>query len=417
MSRKRDGVRTASDRHLSLERRLDRILGPPLVLALSRIVRRRQAPQPASDPHHILLIKLHGIGNIVLILPALRLLRRRFPQAEIDFFSFTSNRGIIEDTPEISSTHFIDRTTLSTLVGTAARIVPALARARYDLVVDFDQFAHLSTLAALMTRAPVRIGFKNPSLSRHRAYTIPVSWVDIDHVSATFLRLAAHAAGLPTVPGIGEGERIIPLSACHRHEAAAFAAAEGIGLGDVLVLLHPGSSENLVIRRWPAERFAELGTRLAALPGVRIVVTGGPDEAGLVERVRAAIRPPAPATTGRLSLKGFAALCSRAELVVSNDTAAVHIAAAMGTPVAGIYGPNTPALYGPTGGSDLVFHHEFPCSPCITNLNAKFSSCLRPRCIDAVTVEEVFSAIRTTFFDADGRLLPAFVKDRGGNRG
>jgi ADP-heptose:LPS heptosyltransferase len=276
------------------------------------------------------------------------------------------------------------------------RTFPRLRRRAYDLVIDFDQFAHFSAIAALLTGAPGRIGFRNPTLRRHLAYTTPVVYLDMAHVSRTFARLA-EIAGAPLVPGLC---RRISLAAEHRRESSAFLAEAGMDPEADVVVLHPGSSENLTLRRWPAERFALLGDRIAGELGCGIVISGGREENALAESVRRMMRQPAANAAGKLSIRGFASLCERVRLVVSNDTAAVHVASAMGTPVVGLFGPNTPFLYGPLGDNDLVFYTEPPCSPCLSNLTSKVSDCRRARCMEEITVEAVFDGIRSRYFES-----------------
>jgi len=391
---------STKDLYLSLERKVDRYLGPPLVALLSLFSRRPGRGASPPEPRRILLVKLHGIGNIVLLLPVMRQLRHRFPEAELDFLSFRTNAGILEGTEEIAQCHFLDRGSAWGLAGSILRTFPLLRRRAYDLVVDFDQFAHFSAIATLVTGAPRRIGFRNPTLRRHLAYTTPVVYLDMAHVSRTFARLA-EAAGAPPVPGIS---RRVALGEEHRRESAAFLSEAGIAIGEEVVVLHPGSSGNLTLRRWPAERFALLGDRIAEELGCRVVVSGGREEIPLAESVVRRMRRPAVNSAGKLSIRGFAALCERARLVVSNDTAAVHVASAMGTPVAGLYGPNTPFLYGPIGGNSLVFYTELPCSPCLCNLTSKVSDCRRARCMEEIPVDSVFEGIRRRYFGSPGAL-------------
>jgi ADP-heptose:LPS heptosyltransferase len=98
--------------------------------------------------------------------------------------------------------------------------------------------------------------------------------------------------------------------------------------------------------------------------------------------------------------------------MISSDTAPVHIASAMGAPVVGLYGPNTPFLYGPSGDNNLVFYHQIPCSPCLTNTNRKLSKCSFARCMDGITVGEVAAGIEMKYFGRGGELKAAFKKSR-----
>ncbi len=380
------------DAYLRFERKADRYLGPILLGVLSVFRRRSPPARRTSDPRKILLVKLHGIGNVVLLLPVIRQLRRRFPKAEIDFLSFRSNAAILEGVEEVSRCYFLDRGSPWGLVRSIIRAFPRIRRGSYDLVLDFDQFAYFSAIATLLTGAPERIGFRNPTLHRHWAYTTPVVYLDLTHVSRTFARLG-EVAGAPVVPGI---PRRIAIGAEDRRELSAFLRSCGIREDDDIAVLHPGSSENLTLRRWPADRFAELGDRIAGELECCVVISGGHAEITLVRSVAARMQRRA-VTAAALSLRGFAALCESARFVVSNDTAAVHIASAMGTPVVGLYGPNTPFLYGPLGEDDLVFYKELPCSPCLCNLTSKMSDCRESRCMEEIGVEEVFGAIRARF--------------------
>jgi ADP-heptose:LPS heptosyltransferase len=166
--------------------------------------------------------------------------------------------------------------------------------------------------------------------------------------------------------------------------------------------MHPGSGDNFLGRRWAPENFARLADHLLEMHGGTVVVTGSGGEKALVEDVVARIRrrDRVLAAAGRLSVRGLAALCARAAVVVSNDTALVHLGSALGRPVLGIYGPNTPVLYGPLSRGSVAFYHRTPCSPCLTNFNYKSSFCRMPVCIRGVHVEEVAAAADRLLGDA-----------------
>ena len=104
------------------------------------------------------------------------------------------------------------------------------------------------------------------------------------------------------------------------------------------------------------------------------------------------------------------------DLVISADTAAVHLASALDIPVVGLYGPNTPALYGPWGSKGIAVYQQFDCSPCITNFNAKLHTCRHPAgrgaCMRAIEVADVLTAIQQHYFSPTA---PCRLKKLGGD--
>jgi ADP-heptose:LPS heptosyltransferase len=159
-----------------------------------------------------------------------------------------------------------------------------------------------------------------------------------------------------------------------------------------LVVLHPGSGDNFHGRRWPTRRFGLVARRLCDEAGAVVAVTGSRGEAGLAREVAEAAAREVFELAGRLDLRELVALLARADLLVSNDSGPVHLASALGVPVVGLYGPNTPVLYGPLSAGSVAFHDAPPCSPCITNFNYKTSRCRNPVCIAAIEVEPVARA-------------------------
>ncbi|MCK6460783.1 MAG: glycosyltransferase family 9 protein, partial [Planctomycetes bacterium] len=159
-----------------------------------------------------------------------------------------------------------------------------------------------------------------------------------------------------------------------------------------LVILHPGSGDNFHGRRWPTRRFGLVARRLADEAKAVVAVTGGRAEATLAREVVEASERDVWDLSGKLDLKDLVALLARAQVLVSNDSGPVHLASALGVPVLGLYGPNSPALYGPLSPGSVAFHDAPPCSPCITNFNYKTSRCRNPVCIAAIDPEPVARA-------------------------
>jgi ADP-heptose:LPS heptosyltransferase len=158
------------------------------------------------------------------------------------------------------------------------------------------------------------------------------------------------------------GEELdLPVRADERRRYRELAAVHGLQRHRY-VCLHPGA--RMPSRRWPAERFARVGDWLAE-QGFGVVITGREDERHTVAQMRAAMRAPTIDLVGATDLGMFAALIADARLVVSNDTAASHIAAAMRTPSVVIFAGSDPERWAPLDHErHQVVHHPVICRPC-----------------------------------------------------
>jgi lipopolysaccharide heptosyltransferase II len=376
--------------NLSLVKYVDRYLGIALCYAVSVFHLFREMIFPAEytiQPRRILIVKLWGLGNIVMILPVIRAMRRRYPDATIHFLTIASNREILERCPDLDGLHLIDAGSPRRLFASGFRTLGRLRRANIDLIVDFEQFSRASALFGYALGAPQRIGFNTPGQGRGHIYTVQVPVQENRHMSETFFDLA-RAAGveqpiyIPLAPTIDDADR----EAVDRWLAAR-------GASDApLVVMHPGSGDNFPGRRWPAESFAEVAESLVRRHGARVILTGTPNERAVVREVRHHASVPLDDAVGAFRIRELCALIERAHLVCSNDTGPVHLAAAIGRPVVGLYGPNTPRLYGPVGTGHAVFYRNLPCSPCITNSNYKTSFCRMPVCMTNIRPADVTEA-------------------------
>jgi ADP-heptose:LPS heptosyltransferase len=140
-------------------------------------------------------------------------------------------------------------------------------------------------------------------------------------------------------------------------------------------------------KRWPAERFAALAARLHAASGLRSLVLWGPGEADLAAAVvhpaggAAVVAPPT-------SVADLVAVVARARVIVSGDTGPLHVAAAVGTPAVGIYGPTDPARNGPWGRSDVTVSRTDRCA-CHHQRRCR----VRAWCLDDIGVAELERAV------------------------
>lgn len=338
--------------------------------------------------HKILQIKFYGIGNIVMLLPTMAAIRGHFPDAEIDMLSLSSNREMLEGNRFIDNSYFLKYgNNLFQLFVSFFKNIWILRRKKYDMILDFEQFAKISSIMAFLIGARIRIGFETPAQRRDLLYTKKVIYLDFKHMVETFARIAT-AAGVE----VNELSPVrINVSRENILKIKRIELENSISKDDIMIGIHAGTSDNFVYRRWPKENFARLADMLIGKYNARIIFTGVEKE--LVEEIIAFMNNKALNLCGQLGIKELCALIERCDFIISNDTAPVHIASAMGTPVVAIFGPNTPFLYGPRGDYDIILYNELYCSPCMTNFNAKTSYCKEPRCISSITVEEVFDRI------------------------
>jgi len=171
--------------------------------------------------------------------------------------------------------------------------------------------------------------------------------------------------------------------------------AEHVNPGERLIAVCPGGGKNprdkVNAKRWPAGRFAEAALTLAQETGSKVLVLGGQgDEAALsavIDRIPfKGIRPKG------MTLRELAGLISFCSLVVTNDSAPVHIAAALEVPCVTIYGPTNPLAVGPRVATHHVVKSSAECSPCYSN--ERFPGCRDPFCLRDIAVEAVLKAAR-----------------------
>jgi heptosyltransferase-1 len=183
---------------------------------------------------------------------------------------------------------------------------------------------------------------------------------------------------------------VVPDAA--RAAARAFAVKLGASR---LVALHPGVSDFGSIKRWDPARYAAVARHLRDDHGARCVVTWGPDDRALAEEVVAASRDASVLAPATPSLLDLAALYECCDVVVGGDTGPIHLAAALGVPVIGLYGPKDPAVYAPwdarTGAPSAAIWKQVACSPCTLR------RCDDVVCMPAIQIGDVTGAVRRAF--------------------
>jgi ADP-heptose:LPS heptosyltransferase len=299
-----------------------------------------------------LLVRLSSIGDVVHTLPALAALHRHGWEA--GWIVEPPSRVLLDDNPLLAQV-IAAPSRKAFGWGKALRTLRALRAQRYDAALDFQGLWKSAAWARLSGAARV-VGWEQGSRREPASSLLVTESVArsggghvIDKNLALLRPLGIEAMGLREFP--------MPFSA----GAVARVEARLSGLGDGgLVVLNPGGG--WASKLWPADRFGELAKGLRAL-GLRPLVTWGPGEEALADRVVAA--------SGGAALRSFATtlldyveIARRARLVVAADTGPLHLACAVGTPVVALFGPTDPARNGPFAPGDVVVRRTPPCAPC-----------------------------------------------------
>jgi heptosyltransferase-1 len=324
-----------------------------------------------------LLVRLGSLGDIVHALPAAAALRDTFPHARVDWVVETKWARVLEGNPDLSEVIELDRKSPEGMMGTLRRL-----RARnYTSAVDF-QALYKSALLAFASGAPERIGFKSSYAREGLA-----SWFYTDRLDPRGAHKVEHNLGLVRRAGALASKPRFPLAvhAVDHERISSELAAHG--LGDFFVL-NPGGGWRS--KCWPAERYGELHRRLAERYGWRGMVSFGPGEEELAERVIEAAGETAPVAVP-FGLGPLMALLLRAKFVVSADTGPLHLACALGAPVVGLFGPTDPSRNGPYSARDTVVRNPRFCETTYRRGSSYSAGML------SITVEQVLDAVIERF--------------------
>jgi heptosyltransferase-1 len=305
----------------------------------------------------ILIIKPSSLGDVVQALPAVNLIRRRYPDAHIAWLINDNLASLLKNCPVINERIEFHRRAYAHFPALLRR----LRRERFDIVVDLQGLLR-SGIMAWAARAPRRIGLSD---AREGARWFYNETVEVPRVHAVdrYLLAAKHL-------GCDTGTAEFPLGVPPHSNS------------ERLIAINP--SARWQTKLWGDDKFTELVRRL---PSKRVVLTGSVADRPRCEFIAQGCRNLA----GGTDLFQLAELYSRCSVVITNDSGPMHIAAAVGTPVVAIFGPTDPALTGPYGKQHVVLRSGIPCSPCLKD---HCTHTPRMECMSLVTVEQVLVAAK-----------------------
>ena len=306
----------------------------------------------------ILILKPSSLGDVVQALPVLRLLKQHYPDSEIYWWIETGNAPLLEGDPDLAGIFRFDRRRWITPRDwlTHWDSVRRMRQMQFDLVIDLQALAR-SGAVGWLANGKCFAGLHDARELAHGYYDVGVPRPTPDTHAVDWYLAVLRALGVP----VHFNFEWLP----RRGEIARDVEALWSFNGRPTVALLPGARwEN---KRWPAAHFQALITDLHARHGeVRFAILGAKSDGGLAEKISSAAPDACIDLTGRTSLPQMVELLRQCRVVVTNDTGPMHVAAALGKPVVGMFGPTNPARTGPYGQMDrTVRRRDLPCVPCM----------------------------------------------------
>ncbi len=325
----------------------------------------------------ILVIRFSSAGDILLASPFLRALRRRFPEAEIDMLTKDRFRELIEGSPSISRVITLEAGTSFSDLLTLRR---NLRREGYDFV--FDLHNSLRSRIVRFGLGDRRSVFRKPTFRKWLLVRFKINLLrPIVPVPERYLRVG-ESVGLEND---GRGLDFFPGDAT---------SPVRDDLPRPIIALAPGARH--FTKRWPAEKFGELGRRLLDEFGGSLVLLGGPDEVGICGEVEKLIAAEHHVLnlSGRTTFPEAACALEQSSLLVTNDSALAHLGAACSVPVVTIFGSTVEEFgFVPYTEDGIVVQNPgLPCRPCTTIGRAE-CPLGHFRCMNDIEVDDVLEAV------------------------
>jgi len=319
-----------------------------------------------------LVVQTAFLGDLVLTTGLLSCLAER--AGPVDLVTTPAGCSLLGQHPAVRRTWSYDKHAADRGVANLLRLASQLSGERYGTAY-LPHRSLRSAVLAVLARIPLRIGFAGSAGAW--SYTRRIERPTEGHEAERILALAEPAPGARARLSLG-------LTEAERRLAVEWLAARGVG--QPFVTVAPGSI-------WGTKRWPGYEALVRALPGP-VVVIGGAEDRALADAVAAAAPGRAHSAAGSLSLRASAALIERAGLLVTNDSAPLHLASAVGARVVAIFGPTVPAFgFGPRGQDDVVVQLTgLGCRPCSSH-GPMVCPLGHHRCMKEISVERVLEVI------------------------
>ncbi|MDD5771927.1 MAG: lipopolysaccharide heptosyltransferase II [bacterium] len=329
----------------------------------------------------ILIIQTAFIGDVILTLPLIEAVHRKYPGSHISIMITPKAYDLVKANPYINEVIVYDKNGMDKGFKNFVKFDRKIKNQKYDMAI-LPHRSVRSVMLAYSGGIPERIGFDRSAAKIFLTKLVKYSWDK--HEVERNLSLIDEKNGSRHIP--------IFLGTGDIKKAGIFLKEQGVIKKDLIIGLAPGSV--WATKRWIKERFAELSERLIDVYGSKIILIGGKEDEELCNEIKKITGKEIIIAAGALSLGESASVISKCDLFITNDTAPLHLASAFQVPTVAIFGPTTTGLgFGPYSMKNIVVEKILSCRPCGRH-GHKVCPKEHFKCMREITVDEVFDACR-----------------------
>ncbi len=333
----------------------------------------------------ILIIQTAFLGDVILCTPLIKTTKKVFPNSFVSFLLIPETKNIVKNNPYLDEVIVYDKKGQQKGLRNFFKMVEKIKNKNFDLAIIPHRYLR-SALLAYLAKIPQRVGFDKGMSSF--LFTQKVTYQNNLHEVDRNLSLLNDFGNdlLDKTP------ELFPKSEDFSY-ASELLRDSGIRKNDKIVGIAPGSVWST--KRWLPERFAEVSDFLIKEAGAKVIFLGSKEDEKLCSEIADIMKEKPVILAGKTNILQSAAITSKCKVILSNDSAPVHIVSAMKKPVVAIFGSTIPEFgFAPYGEGNIIIEKKMKCRPC--GIHGK-NRCPKKhfKCMTEITTKEVFEALLT----------------------
>jgi ADP-heptose:LPS heptosyltransferase len=398
---------------ISVQRKIDSWVGTLICRAFSLLPSSKPEAELQAKPRSILIILLSEMGSLILGYSMFLELKRRYPGSSIHALIFEKNREVLQLLKVIPDENIltISDSSIASLTKDSFAAIRRMRNLRFDVAIDCELFARISSIFSFLSSAPVRVGFHRyaqEGLYRGDFINKPVLYNPYHHIGLQFLTLV-EAIESDTVPkakrSVIQDKLEVPSVDFKPGEVGEMRLRLFRDFPSLkeqrIILLYPGGGI-LPVRAWPLEHYMQLTEELLG-EGYSVGIIGLKEDSQLAQSIKSRCNDPkcVDLTGYTRTIRDLLLIFSLSQLLITNDGGPAQFSTFTSTPAIIFYGPETPLLYGTLNQKAYNFFLSLSCSPCLSAYNHRNTPCDGDnRCLKNIEPGQVLAKVRAMLREA-----------------